>query len=82
MPVAEATRELVQRTIDSGHTECDFGILLEQPAEASGIELQSEDVDDGLHGLGDTRPMPALRSTMCQSKSLRKDTPQVRGSCG
>lgn len=51
MSVTKATRELVQQTIDAGHSDCDFGILLEQQAEASGIKLQSEDVevDDGLH---------------------------------
>ena len=51
MAVAQATRDLVQQTIDAGHTDCDFGILLQQQAEASGIELQAENVgvDDGLH---------------------------------
>ena len=51
MSVTKATRELVQQTIDAGQTGCDFGILLEQQAEASGIKLQSEnvEVDDGLH---------------------------------
>ena len=38
-------------TIDAGHTDCDFGILLAQQAEASGLEMQAEnvEVDDGLH---------------------------------
>jgi 3-hydroxyisobutyrate dehydrogenase-like beta-hydroxyacid dehydrogenase len=51
MSVTKATRDLVQQTIDAGNTECDFGILLEQQAEASGIKLQAEnvEVDDGLH---------------------------------
>jgi 3-hydroxyisobutyrate dehydrogenase len=50
MPVTEATREQVQNSIDAGHTECDFAILLEMQAEASGLELISEDIDvgDGL----------------------------------
>jgi 3-hydroxyisobutyrate dehydrogenase-like beta-hydroxyacid dehydrogenase len=50
MPVAAATRELVQQAIDADHTECDFGILLELQAAASGIQLQPEnvEVDDGL----------------------------------
>ena len=50
MSVTQATRDLVQRTIDAGQTDCDFGILLEQQAEASGIKLQPEnvEVDDGL----------------------------------
>ena len=50
LPVAAATRELVQQSIDSGHTECDFGILLEMVAAASGMQLTPEniDVNDGL----------------------------------
>ena len=50
MPVAAATQELVQQSIDAGHTDCDFGILLELQAAASGMQLTPEnvDVDDGL----------------------------------
>jgi 3-hydroxyisobutyrate dehydrogenase len=50
MPVAAATRELVQQAIDADHTDCDFGILLELQAAASGMQLQAEkvEVDDGL----------------------------------
>jgi 3-hydroxyisobutyrate dehydrogenase len=50
MPVAVATRELVQQAIDAGHTDCDFGILLEMQAATSGVQLLPEDVevDDGL----------------------------------
>jgi 3-hydroxyisobutyrate dehydrogenase-like beta-hydroxyacid dehydrogenase len=50
MPVAAATRDLVQQAIDAGRTDCDFGILLELQAAASGISLQPENVkvDDGL----------------------------------
>jgi 3-hydroxyisobutyrate dehydrogenase len=52
LPVAAATREVVQKVIDAGETERDFGILLELQAEASGMKLTPEnvDVDDGLHG--------------------------------
>jgi 3-hydroxyisobutyrate dehydrogenase-like beta-hydroxyacid dehydrogenase len=51
MEVAQATRDLVQRSIDAGHTDCDFGILLEEQAKASGMELEPENVtvNDGLH---------------------------------
>jgi len=51
MEVAQATRDLVQRSIDAGHTECDFGILLEEQAKASQMELVAENVEvsDGLH---------------------------------
>jgi 3-hydroxyisobutyrate dehydrogenase-like beta-hydroxyacid dehydrogenase len=50
MTVTKATRDLVQQMIDAGQTDRDFGILLEQQAEASGTKLQSEnvEVDDGL----------------------------------
>jgi len=50
MPVAAATQDLVQRAIDAGHTDCDFGILLELQAAASGMQLEPEnvEVDDGL----------------------------------
>jgi 3-hydroxyisobutyrate dehydrogenase-like beta-hydroxyacid dehydrogenase len=50
MPVATATRELVQQAINAGHTECDFSILLELQAAASGMQLEPEniEVDDGL----------------------------------
>lgn len=51
MPVTQVTRDLVERVIETGNTDCDFGILLKQQAEDSGIDLQPEnvDVDDGLH---------------------------------
>ena len=51
MEVAQATRDLVQKAIDAGHTDCDFAILLEEQAKASGLDLQAEnkDVSDGLH---------------------------------
>jgi 3-hydroxyisobutyrate dehydrogenase-like beta-hydroxyacid dehydrogenase len=50
MEVAQATRDLVQKSIDAGHTDCDFAILLEEQAKASGLQLKSEDIDvsDGL----------------------------------
>ena len=56
MPVAAAARELVQRAIDAGQTDCDFGILLELQAASSGVQLQPENVkvDDGLSCAGDT----------------------------
>lgn len=51
MPVARATRDKVQDSIDAGHTDCDFAILLEEQAKASGMQLEPEnlEVDDGLH---------------------------------
>jgi 3-hydroxyisobutyrate dehydrogenase-like beta-hydroxyacid dehydrogenase len=51
MQVAQATRDLVQKSIDAGHTDCDFAILLEEQGKASGMDLQPEnkDLGDGLH---------------------------------
>ncbi len=50
MPIAAATRELIQSAIGHGHTDCDFSILLHEEAAAAGLDLQPEDVDvsDGL----------------------------------
>ena len=51
MAVTQSTRDLVDQVIAAGQTDCDFGILLEQQAEASRLALQPEnvEVDDGLH---------------------------------
>ena len=51
MAVAQTTRDKVQQSIDAGHTDCDFAILLEEQARASGLDIQPEDVEvnDGLH---------------------------------
>jgi len=50
LPVAATTRKLVQDAIDAGHTDCDFGIMLEMEAQAAGMKLVPEnvEVDDGL----------------------------------
>jgi len=50
MPVAAAAREQVQQAIDANQTDCDFGILLELQAAASGMQLQPENIkiNDGL----------------------------------
>ncbi len=52
MPLASATRDLVQAQIGNGFTEEDFSTLLLLQAKASGITLQSENVPvpDGLSG--------------------------------
>lgn len=51
MAVAQTTRDKVQQSIDAGHTDCDFAILLQEQAKASGLDIQPEDVEvnDGLH---------------------------------
>src|SRR3990172_9330614 len=50
MPLASATRDLIQQMIGHGLTEQDFATLLVMEAKASGIELQPErvEVGDGL----------------------------------
>jgi 3-hydroxyisobutyrate dehydrogenase-like beta-hydroxyacid dehydrogenase len=50
MSVAQATRDMVQQAIDAGHTDCDFAVVLEEKAKASGLSIEPEliDVDDGL----------------------------------
>ena len=50
MPLASATRDLIQRMIGHGMSEQDFAALLLQQAQASGITLQAENVEvsDGL----------------------------------
>ena len=50
MPIAAATRELVQSAIGHGHTDCDFAVLLHEEAAAAGLEIEPENVEvsDGL----------------------------------
>ena len=50
MPLAAATRDLIQSMMGRGWTEQDFATLLLQQAEASGIKLKPENVEvgDGL----------------------------------
>jgi 3-hydroxyisobutyrate dehydrogenase-like beta-hydroxyacid dehydrogenase len=50
LPVTQLARDIVNRTVEAGHTDCDFAILLEQQAKASGLTLRPENVaiDDGL----------------------------------
>jgi 3-hydroxyisobutyrate dehydrogenase-like beta-hydroxyacid dehydrogenase len=50
MPLAALTHELIQGLIGRGFLEDDFAKLLEQQADASGLELVAEDaeVSDGL----------------------------------
>jgi 3-hydroxyisobutyrate dehydrogenase-like beta-hydroxyacid dehydrogenase len=50
MPLAAVTRDLVQAMMGRGMKEEDFATLLLQQAQASGIELQPENVEvrDGL----------------------------------
>lgn len=50
MPLASITRDLLQSAVGRGLDSQDFAVLLTQHAQASGIELEPEDVpvDDGL----------------------------------
>jgi 3-hydroxyisobutyrate dehydrogenase len=50
LPLTALTRQYVQKTIDAGHEDTDFAVLLLEQAKASGLELKSENakVNDGL----------------------------------
>jgi 3-hydroxyisobutyrate dehydrogenase len=50
LPLTQLTRDLVNRAVEAGHTDCDFAVLLELQAKASGLTLKPENVaiDDGL----------------------------------
>lgn len=50
LPLTALTRQYVQKTIDAGHEDRDFAVLLLEQAKASGLELKSENavVNDGL----------------------------------
>jgi len=50
LPVTQLTRDIVDKLVAAGNTDCDFAILLEQQATASGLKLKPESakVDDGL----------------------------------
>lgn len=50
LPLTQLTRDIVNRAIETGHTDCDFAVLLEEQAKASGLKLTPENVtvDDGL----------------------------------
>ena len=45
LPVTQTTRDMVQRAVDAGHTDCDFSVLLQVHAENSGLELEPENAD-------------------------------------
>ena len=50
LPVTKVTRGEIDKLVQAGHTDCDFAILIEQAANASGLKLTPENVavDDGL----------------------------------
>jgi 3-hydroxyisobutyrate dehydrogenase len=50
LPVIELTRDIVQKSIDAGHVDNDFMILLQEHAKASGLDITPENVEvgDGL----------------------------------
>jgi 3-hydroxyisobutyrate dehydrogenase-like beta-hydroxyacid dehydrogenase len=50
LPLTQLTRDIVDAAIRKGHTDCDFAVLLLEQAEASGLELEPENVPvaDGL----------------------------------
>lgn len=50
LPVTAVTREILNEAVELGHTDCDFAILLDMQAKASGLDIEPEDVevDEGL----------------------------------
>lgn len=50
LPVTQTARDKVDAAVKAGHTECDFAILIDLAAKASGLTLTPENiaVDDGL----------------------------------
>ncbi len=50
LPLTQLARDIVDRAVQHGHTDCDFAVLLQEQAEASGLELEPENVyvGDGL----------------------------------
>ena len=50
LPLTQLTREIVDRAVKAGHSDCDFAVLLLEQAKASGLELEPENVavGDGL----------------------------------
>lgn len=63
MPVAAAAQQVIQALIGRGYRDVDFAALLEQQAQASAVELESENapVSDGLSD-GRVAHEPAGRS--------------------
>ena len=50
LPLTQLTRDIVDKAVQAGHTDCDFAVLLLEQAKASGLTLAPENVkvDDGL----------------------------------
>lgn len=50
LPLTALTRKYVQKTVDAGHEERDFAVLLLEQAKASGLAIKPENVpvNDGL----------------------------------
>ncbi len=50
LPVTQLTRDIVDKAVQHGHTDCDFAVLLHEHAAVSGLDLEPENVavGDGL----------------------------------
>lgn len=50
LPLTQLTRDIVDRAVAAGHTTCDFAVLIEEQAKASGLKIEPENVEigDGL----------------------------------
>jgi 3-hydroxyisobutyrate dehydrogenase-like beta-hydroxyacid dehydrogenase len=50
LPLTKLTRDIVDQAVQAGHSDCDFAVLIEEQAKASGLDLKPENVEvrDGL----------------------------------
>ena len=50
LPVTQVTRDMVNKAVEAGHTDCDFAVLLDCQAKAADMTLKSEHlaIEDGL----------------------------------
>lgn len=45
LPLTQLTRDIVDGVVQAGHTDCDFAVLLSEHAKASGLTLESENIE-------------------------------------
>ncbi len=64
LPATQLARDMVDKAVQAGHTDCDFAILLDKQAKAAGMTLQPENiaVDDGLKGKTAAASVVPIRS--------------------
>ena len=77
LPVTQLARDMVDKAVQAGHTECDFAILLDQQAKAAGMTLKPENVaiDDGLKKKAASVKAASRGTRSCQSYRLGCGSP-------